>query len=119
MNVRIKTLADLEKFEAGVVARTFERDLKVLLGDLHDRAGLDKVRSLNLKLDLKPLADDAGKLAEVRVDITISITQPASKTRTVSAKVIGSSSIVYDDLSPDNVHQFSIDNEIERKVAND
>jgi len=34
MNVTIKTLADLEQFESGVVARTFERDLKILLGEV-------------------------------------------------------------------------------------
>lgn len=111
MLVEIKTLADLEKFELGAVAKTFERDLKALLGDLHDRAALEKPRTLTLKMELKPVADDAGQLAEVKIDVTIGTSVPTCKTRTVNARAKGTDGLVYDDLTPDNVSQQTIPHE--------
>lgn len=116
MKIEVKTLADLQQYESGVVARTFERDLQTLLGDLHDRPGLAKARSLSLKLELTPVADDSGGLAEVKVDISLSMSQPASKTRTVNARAVGSKGFVYEDLSPDNVNQLTLDGELGKAV---
>ena len=111
MLVTIGTLAGLEKFESGAVAMTFERDLKALLGDLHDRPSLDKPRTLTLKMELKPVADDAGRLAEVKIDVSIGTSVPTSKTRTVSARAKGTDGLVYDDLSPTDVSQQTIPHE--------
>lgn len=117
MKVTIRTLADLERFESGVVGKAFEEAFEGLLKDLRTRAAMDKPRTLTVKLELRPVADDRGELAEVKIDVSIAASQPASKTRTISARAIGPNAIGYDDLTPDNVHQQTMNLESRKEAS--
>lgn len=118
MNIEFKSLADLEKIDGGLVARAFEKELRGIFDDLRERPALAKAREIIVKLTFVPATDASGtELVEVKMTAEIAPKRPASKCRELSTRLLGVEKLVYDDLSPNDVHQRTIDGELERKKA--
>jgi hypothetical protein len=116
MNRAFATIEDLVVFDDGRAAVAFKREMERIVFDLSDRAGVEKERSVTLKVTLSPEADERGDLAHVDVNVEIKSAIPSQRTRTVVARVVnGENTLLYNDLSPDQPRQRTIDQELARK----
>ncbi|MEK6797378.1 MAG: hypothetical protein AABZ12_00270 [Planctomycetota bacterium] len=104
----IKTLADLEKIENGLLGIQFARFLKQVNEDLIERPGADKSREIVLTCRFTPIADDCGALSEVRTELEMKCRAPAARTKEYSMG-IRRDGLVFNDLSIDNVRQRTLD----------
>ena len=118
VKIQFKTLADLEKLEGGLVRRAFEKELRGIFEDLRERPALTKARDITLKLTFVPATDDSGtELTEVKIVPEVSSRRPPSRCRELSTRLVGTRHLVYDDLSPDNVHQQTMDLQPESEAS--
>lgn len=119
MERRIETLADLSDFENGKLSITFENELRRLLGDIHERPGLAKPRQIVIAVNMQPATDSEGNLEDVKFWVELATKAPAARTRTVSMGTLGNQGLVWNDLSPANHQQHTIDEELVRKEQGD
>ncbi|MEL6898576.1 MAG: hypothetical protein AAFP90_20965 [Planctomycetota bacterium] len=56
-----------------------DKELSRIIADLDDRPGVGAARSLTIKLDLKPIVDDAGYLSEVGMTYSVDSSVPKRK----------------------------------------
>lgn len=118
MKIEFKTLADLENIEGGLVGRAFEKELRAIFEDLRERPALAKGREITLKLTFVPATDDSGtELSEVKMVPEVSSRRPPSKCRELSTRLVGTGKLVYDDLSPDSIHQQTMDLQPESEAS--
>ena len=109
MRRTLKTLADLQEIDGGVIEILFRRKLAMIAADLIDRPAVSSARKLTVELLFCPVADPSGALADVKVEAEVKGKVPVDRTRTISMGCRGGGEMVYNDLSPDDHHQATFD----------
>ena len=112
MAVHELTLASLmEKLDGGRVAMAFQAELKRCIADCDDRPGDDKDRKVVIELKLNPITDEQGHLQEVKGKFHIKSSVPNRRSKPYSFGLRRSKagpSLVFNDLSDDNVNQATL-----------
>lgn len=114
MKKELKTLADLVEAEGGAVRMWFDGALKVVMDDLLDRPALKKDREITVKLVFQPVADQSGALAYAVHRVTIGSKVPGHATRAIAGRA-DKDGLVWDDLSPKDPTQMTLDDELNRE----
>lgn len=119
MTMRELNLGDLEHLDGGRVAEAFKTQLGRLLADCEDRPGLEVARTLNMTMDITPKVDKQGAnfaLDDCKVKFKFAGKVPPSESRDYEMKARRRNtegrlqrSLVFNDLSDDNVSQMTLD----------
>lgn len=110
------TLESLTRFDMGKVAAAFDAELETVVADLRDRPMDGSRRTVTLTVELIPQPESqTGDCETAAVGFSVSSRVPKRKTRIYEMGVRKNSTLVANDLSPDNVKQATIDDEIARK----
>ena len=97
------------KLDEGRVAVAVNNALAQIAHDLNRRPGVDKARKLTLTLTMKPQIDSDGLLGSVDIGKTIKATLPDTQGHITNAKVNASGELVWNDASPDDIKQSTLD----------
>ena len=109
MRITIRNLSDLSQLDQGVLDAQFREELKSVIEDMRDRPSVSQARKITICLSLKPTSDGAGGLLEVGTEVEISSTFPKVRTREFAMGAIKTDALVYNDLSPDDPRQGTLD----------
>lgn len=102
-------LAALKDLDDGRVAAGFDQALQRCVADCKDRPNLKDARTINLKVTIVPVAgDDAGEMESCDVQFKITDAIPKRSSKVYNAKSTRNG-LVYNDLSPDEVNQMTLD----------
>lgn len=110
----IKGIADLAVVERGIVDALFKRAVEAVAVDMERRPSVETAREIVLTMRATPKAGESGVLVEVRLEFELKTKVPVSRTREISAVVTEGKAIRYNDLSPGDVRQGTLDMEDER-----
>lgn len=106
------TLRELmEDLDGGRVGAAFMQELRRVVADMEDRPTDDKERQVVLTAKFEPISDDSGHLDEVRGKFHVTSKVPNRRSKAYSFASRNGSKLVFNDLSEDDVHQKTIDNE--------
>jgi len=117
MRQTLKSLDDLKNVQSGALNAKFEQSLQEVLADMQDRPALLKLRKVVVTLTFVPVPDtDGGLLASVNFQGTVEKSIPKHRTRVLAGRAHGTAEVRWDDLSTDDAHQSTIDDELARKA---
>lgn len=108
MSFRKLDLEGLALVDNGRVKAGFDLALSRAEKDCHDRPSVTKPRTVTLTVQLKPIVDAAGEYDHVAAVFGIGETFPKRSTHAVSMTV-ANGGLFWNDLSPDEVRQGTID----------
>jgi len=110
MTLKPFTVRDVLDIDKGRVERGLQLALDMVRMDLIDRPNLGKARTITLKLEIKPsqLAED-GTLDTVKTRFEIDHKMPKRATREYDMAVSADGQMSYNDLSPGNARQRTLD----------
>ncbi len=100
--------------DAGRINAAFDQAIARCEHDCRDRPALRNKRTVLLKIDITPEIGDDGNLDSVNFEIHFDDKQPRKTTRRYNAAVTRNG-IFYNDLSMDDVHQATLDEDLERR----
>ena len=102
---QLKTLGDLVDYDRGRVRLAVERAIEDITRDLADRPTVDKARSLEIKLEFKPVVREGmGTLAYAEFRCHLALKMPGKRTATQALKLTDAG-LEYDDLIRDDPDQ--------------
>jgi hypothetical protein len=104
----------MEGLDNGRVGTAFQQQLRRVIADCQDRPGDDKERRVILEFKCVPICDDDGGLDEVKGKFHVTSTVPKLRSKSYSFGVRKSQKgpmLIFNDLSDDNIHQKTIDEE--------
>ncbi len=110
MRAQVSCLADLGKVGNGIVEVAFKTALRQVLDDLETRPSVDSAREVTVKVSLKPVQGDSGILEAVETEFDIRQKMPSYRSRSYSM-AMSSNGLEYNDLSPDDHRQMTLDQE--------
>jgi hypothetical protein len=110
------TLAALEKMDNGKVGAMFRSHLGKVVEDIQERSGDHTVRTVTLKMSLVPVGD-SGTVDDIKVSFSCNSNVPAVQTREYSMMPHGDRQLMFNDLSPDNVRQGTLDQDHKTRGA--
>lgn len=114
---RLDTKA-LAALDDGRISEAFNQALKRCLLDCKDRPGLKDPRKVALVVTMTPLmADDSSQLESCDVHFEIHDTVPKRKTKVYNMREKGGS-LLFNELSPDDHRQSTLDDAPELKAVN-
>lgn len=116
MKLQIETIADLETLDNGSLKTLFASELTAALDDLRVRPAVKKARKIQIELCLAPVADANGTLSAVNFAANIKKQVPAAHTNTYQGAPTATG-LHFDDLSPDDAAQMTIDDLKPQKSA--
>lgn len=103
-------LGKLEELDGGRIAAALELEMKAAIADCRDRPTETKPRKVMLEVQLQPTVyDGTGDLEAINMAMQCKHTCPTRKSRTFNVGVRKNGSLVYNELSQDNVHQRTLD----------
>lgn len=102
-------LENLLELDGGRVAAAFQLGLKRASLDCDDRPGESKARIVSLQCEITPIVGEDGYLEDVNVKFQVTDKVPTRKSRTYSMGFRKGGSLVFNDLSDDNINQATID----------
>jgi hypothetical protein len=108
MQAKLTCLEDLAKLDRGTPDRMVREVLQLILADLVDRPALDALRTLTLKVNFKPVSAVEGHLHEIITEVEVSAKIPVKRSPAYSMKP-ADKGFRYNDLSPDNADQMTLD----------
>lgn len=103
------TAKNLAEFEGGKLAAAFDQLLLAAGRDCFDRPGVKNKRSITLTVEVRPELDDAGMCEHVRIEASVGSKTPKYGSREVVGNIQKSGAIIFDDLSPDNPDQSTLE----------
>ncbi len=110
------TFENIGKFEGGTVVVAYDKDLAALVRDCRDRPHDKSPRKLTLEVVIIPknpegMDETAGGYIDVDAQFKIKISYPARKTAMRPFATNAQGQLTFNDMSPDNPHQMTIDND--------
>jgi len=103
------TLQSLTGLDSGVPAGAFQAELRKVVEDCIKRPGLDSVRKVQLDVHIKPCVDSRGVCEIANVEFEVSSSIPKQRTREYQMEVHAKGELLFNELSPDDVHQQTLD----------
>lgn len=110
MSVYEFSLANLPHLDEGRLALAFQQAITRAVADCEDRPGEGKGRSIALVAEIVPVMFD-NHLDTVNVSFQVKESLPTRKSKTYNMGVRKGGKLVFNDLSDDNIHQRTIDEE--------
>lgn len=101
----LKSLADIDN---GRVREAFEQALGRCESDCKDRPGVDAARKVTLTATLSPVIDPDGEMSSCNVQFQITDSVPQRKSKVYNMQA-GRAGLLFNELSPDEVNQMTID----------
>jgi hypothetical protein len=114
MSLQEITLESLNNFDCGKVAAAFNTQVKKVVADLRDRPGDKSKRTVALTMIVVPQPGQSGNCDSAMVSFIVTSKMPALSTRDYVVGVRVNDALVVNDASPDNVHQATLDQELDR-----
>jgi hypothetical protein len=108
-------LATLATLDGGRVGAAFDLALRRVIDDLNSRPNDDRARKLSLTVVLQPVADEKGDLVDTQVQFLVADNLPKRQSKVYSMSAEGGE-LWFNELSPDNVRQMTIDERGPRRV---
>ncbi len=111
-------LRSLAELDGGRIREAFEQALRRCELDCMDRPATDNVRKVSLTAELVPVCSPGGELESVDVRFHIKDTVPSRKSAVYNMKATRGG-LLFNELSPDDIHQRTIDEAISPRLASD
>lgn len=108
MKTVIGGIADLRRVGRGLLDELFVEELKKILDDVIHRPGVEKARKITIELFVRPIVSQSGTLETVGVSFAINGGLPKNQSDEYHM-LCGGGQLTFNDMSPDNVHQMTID----------
>lgn len=109
MAIEVLNLSSLSSIDQGRLAVAFEHELKKCEADCSDRPAIEKARIVRLEISLTPrLAEGSLEMESADVFFKVSSAIPKKETRNYNMRATRSG-LVFNELSPDNVNQATLD----------
>lgn len=110
INFNVGSLATID---SGKLAAALDEDVQRCVKDCLNRPGEKKARVVNLQVRIEPdFVDDTGDCESVKLRFALKNSLPARCTRDYSMLARKNGTLLFNDLSPGNVHQRTIDEEV-------
>jgi len=109
MAIRELKLETLPLLDNGRVVEALHQALKRAALDCEDRPGEKKSRLVNLQIEISPHLDQDGLFDTCDMHAQVKETFPTRKTRKYNLGYRKGGMLTFNDLSPDNFHQTTID----------
>lgn len=106
------TLDTIKHLQGGAIAEAWQQELRKLVLDCEDRPGVKKPREIKLTITVVPEVGEAGGLESVDLDFHVEHKVPKRQSRSFNLDVRKSKDgqqLVFNDLSPDDAGQRTID----------
>lgn len=108
MSLHQFSLKTLMALDGGRVVEAWDQAVKRCVSDCEDRPGVKKARKVTLELHLEPICEQ-GSLDSVDGNFKVTDSAPKRETKTYNFGVRRGQMLVFNDLSDDNIHQKTID----------
>jgi hypothetical protein len=116
MFLKITKLSELLKLQRGLGEAVCRREIVRIMADLNEGPDLDKARVLTFKIEFLPVCDRMANLSEVKVHFSATSKLVTQQSRDLSMRVTDDGqTLLFNDESPDDVQQMSLDQEEETK----
>jgi len=106
------SLAGLLKLEFGTIGLAFERELLKVVENLRNQPNDTGKRSIQLQMDLVPDKETmgpSGTLSRVLACFAVRVKLPPRRSSTITMNVTPDNELLFNDLSPDEPDQMTID----------
>jgi hypothetical protein len=104
-------LENLTHLDGGRIVEALQQALKRAALDCEDRPGESKTRVVNLQFEFAPRIDSDGVFDTVDMKAQVKETFPTRKSRKYNLGYRKGGMLTFNDLSDENFHQKSIDEE--------
>ena len=109
MAIKNLSLESLKDFADGTVEASFNRHLKRAIEDCDDRAGDSKARKVTIEVLLSPQQLQDGSTCNIKAECKIKSSVPDHISRPIECRIKQGGKAVFNDLSPDNPDQMTLD----------
>ena len=103
------SIGNLNALDDGKVQVALDRELTKIANDMSQRPGDKTARKLQLEVMFTPSANELGNCDAAMMEFTIKTVLPPRRSATYSVGVAGNGTLVFNDASPDNVNQGTLD----------
>lgn len=103
------TLKTLPELGDGIVATAWELAVKRAAADCMDRPGDERPRKVILECVLLPVVGESAECESTSVQFQVKDTVPTRRSKVYDFQVRRGGLLLFNDLSPDNAHQRTID----------
>lgn len=100
---------DIATLDDGKVGLAIDKELRAVVDDCMDRPGLVKPRAVTIKLAVVPQIGEDGVCEAVVVDAVVHHSKPPRQSRPMQMAVRGNGDLIFNDASPDDVRQSTLD----------
>lgn len=105
--IRAAEIGDLQEGQFG---SDIENAIRIAAHDCQKRPAVSKPRVVTIKVHIAPVPDECGDLGSLDIMPKVDTKLPAVSRQAVNARINPKTGeIVWDDLSPDNAHQQTLD----------
>ena len=115
MRCEIESFGDLKNLQQGLYERCFKEYLSRAIADALDRPTLKTPRAIAVRLLLTPVVGNTGALESISLEIEMDGRIPKVRSRPFSTANLGTKGLVYNDLSPSNVNQGTLELDKEKE----
>ena len=113
-------MASLATMDDGRLSAAVEQELQRAVKDCLDRPNEKKPRKVTLVVEVCPgFVDETGDCEEAVLSFALRNSLPARRTRSYSMLAKKNGRLLWNDMSPDNVRQRTLDESSEQKEVND
>lgn len=116
MTIEKLDLGSLERLDQGRVGVSFEHALRRAEADCKDRPGVKAARTVTLVATIIPVQDEKGELDTCNVAFCVHESIPKRKSR-VYNMTASPGGLLFNELSPDNIKQATIDDVGPKAIA--
>lgn len=111
MGMQVFNAAGLATLDESRFAKAFDQAIKRAVQDARDRPGCTKVRKVTVVFEVVPTAVDLNTAELEAVDISYGFQEswPSRASRKINCGVKKNDSLVFNDLSPQDVNQRTFD----------
>lgn len=112
------TLSEVKNLDFGRVEGVFQTKLAEILADIDNRVGVAGAREISVAMKCTPEEPVGGRVETISMCFEIKTKVPGLRSRDYAMELT-KSGLVFNDLSPDDPHQQTLDEELERNQRAD
>ena len=109
MKRNMRTLNDVQYFDEGALAATYQELWLQAMADCWARPTVDAARKITITILLTPVPSVEGKLDRVDTEAEVKHHPPVFRSRKVAMLPVGIDGLMYNDQSPDDPKQMTLD----------